>query len=113
MTAAPFPDRDAVANRLASFAEADQSFLKLLMENPVQDENLLEGLRVWLDRSTEAKFLNSLKLERIGEWIGVNAPARLQIRLNEVGKSSQHPAFKAFRDGLEKSGGLEKAFPKA
>ncbi|UVC11592.1 hypothetical protein IHQ71_13990 [Rhizobium sp. TH2] len=113
MTAAPFPDRDAVADRLASFVEADQSFLRLLMENPVQDDNLLEGLRLWLDRSAEAKFLNSLKLERTGEWIGANAPARLQIRLNEVGKSSQHPAFHAFRDGLEKSGGLEKAFPKA
>ncbi|MDB5553797.1 MAG: hypothetical protein JWL86_3781 [Rhizobium sp.] len=113
MTAAPFPDRDAVADKLASFAEADQSFLKLLMENPVQDENLLEGLRVWLDRSAEARFLNALKLERTGEWIGANAPARLQIRLNEVGKSSKHPAFKAFRDGLEKSGGFEKAFPKA
>ncbi|CAN7297593.1 hypothetical protein [Rhizobium sp. LjRoot254] len=113
MTAAPFPDRDAVADRLASFAEADQSFLKLLLENPVQDDNLLEGLRLWLDKSAEAKFLNSLKLERIGEWIGANAPARLQIRLNEVGKSSQHPAFHAFRDGLDKSGGMEKAFPKA
>ena len=113
MTVAPFPDRDAVADKLASFVEADQSFLKLLMETPAQDENLLEGLRVWLDRSAEARFLNSLKLERVGEWIGSNAPPRLQIRLTEVGKSSQHPAFHAFRDGLEKSGGLEKAFPKA
>ena len=113
MTAAPFPDRDAVAGKLASFAEADQSFLKLLMENPVQDENLLEGLRLWLDRSAEARFLNALKLERTGEWIGTNAPARLQIRLDEIGKSSQHPAFTAFRDGLERSGGLEKSFPKA
>lgn len=113
MTAAPFPDRDAVANRLASFAEADQSFLKLLMENPVQDENLLEGLLLWLDRAAEARFLHALKLERTGEWIGAHAPARLQIRLDEIGKSSQHPVFQAFRDGLEKSGGLENAFPKA
>jgi hypothetical protein len=112
MTAAPFPDRDAVADRLAAFGEVDQSFLKLLMENPVQDENLLEGLALWLNRSAEARFLNSLKINRTGEWIGGNAPARLQIRLSEASRSSQHPAFHAFREGLEKSGGLEKAFPK-
>lgn len=113
MTAAPFPDRDAVADRLSSFGEADQAFLKLLMENPVQDENLLEGLAFWLNRSAEARFLNSLKISRTGEWLGRNAPARLQIRLNETSRSSQHPAYHAFREGLEKSGGLEKAFPKA
>ena len=112
MTAAPFPDRDAVADRLASFAESDQAFLKLLMENPVQDENLLEGLALWLDRAAGARFLNALKIERTGEWLGTQAPARLQIRLNEIARSSQHPAFHAFRDGLDKSGGLEKAFPK-
>ena len=112
MTAAPFPDRDAVAVRLAAFGEVDQSFLKLLMENPVQDENLLEGLALWLNRSAEARFLNSLKISRTGEWIGSNAPARLQIRLSEAARSSQHPAFHAFREGLDRSGGLEKAFPK-
>jgi len=113
MTAAPFPDRDAVADRLAAFAETDQSFLKLLMENAVQDDNLLEGILLWLNRAANAKFLNALKLERAGAWLGNNAPARLQIRLLETARSSQHAAFIAFRDGLVKSGGLERAFPKA
>ena len=113
MTAAPFPDRDAVADKLESFGETEQSFLGLLMENPVQDENLLEGLALWLSRASEARFLNSLKIGRTGEWIGGNAPARLQIRLDEIARSSQHPAYQAFREGLEKSGGLTRAFPRA
>ena len=42
MTAAPFPDPDAVADRLAAFGEADQSFLKLQgriseLENQIAD----------------------------------------------------------------------------
>lgn len=113
MTTLPFPDRDAVAAKLTAFTEADQSFLKLLMENAAQDDNLLEGLLLWLDQAAEARILNSLKIAKIGEWIGANAPARLQIRLTETARSSQHPAYRAFRDGIERSGGFEKAFPKA
>ena len=58
-------------------------------------------------------MLNSLKLAKIGEWLGANAPSRLQIRLTETARSSQHPAYRAFREGFERSGGLEMAFPKA
>ena len=113
MTTLPFPDREAVAAKLTAFAEADQSFIKLLMENAAQDDKLLAGLLRWLDQAADARILNSLKLAKIGEWIGTNAPARLQIRLSEISKSSQHPAYRAFRDGIERSGGLEKAYPKA
>lgn len=113
MTSLPFPDRDAVAAKLTAFTEADRSFLKLLMENAAQDDNLLEGLLLWLDQAAGARILNSLKLEKTGEWLSASAPARLQIRLVEMSRSSQHPAFRAFRDGVEKAGGLEKAFPKA
>ena len=113
MTTLPFPDRDAVADKLTAFTETDQAFLKLLMENAAQDENLIEGLLLWLDQAAGARILNSLKLGRIGEWIGAAAPARLQIRLTEIARSSQHPAYRAFREGLEKAGGLERAFPKA
>jgi hypothetical protein len=113
MTTLPFPDRDAVAAKLTAFTEADQSFLKLLMENAGQDDNLLEGLLLWLDQAAEARILNSLKLANIGEWLGANAPARLQIRLTETARSSQHPVYRAFREGIERSGGFEKAFPKA
>lgn len=113
MTALAFPDREAVASKLTALTEADQSFLGLLMENAAQDENLLQGLRLWLDQAADARILNSLKLEKTGAWIGANAPARLQIRLDETAKSSQHPAYRAFRTGLERSGGLENSFPKA
>lgn len=113
MTAAPFPDREAVADKLTSFSEADRSFVLLLMENPVQDENLLEGIQLWLNRASGARILNTLKLDKAGEWLGSNAPARLQIRLMEAAKSSQHPAYAAFREGLQRSGGLESAYPKA
>ena len=113
MTAAPFPDRDTVADKLAAFAEADQSFLKLLMENPIQDENLLNGLTLWLNRATQARFLNSRLLSIAGEWLGNTAPNRLQMRLMELAKSSQHAAYTAFREGLTRSKGLERAFPKA
>ena len=108
-----FPDRDTVAAKIAALQEADQAYLQLLFENPVQDDALLEGLHVYLERASAAPFLNSLKLERTGEWIGLNAPSRLQIRLMEVARSSQHPAFAAFRNGLARSGGLERAYPKA
>ncbi|KPF52473.1 hypothetical protein IP85_19420 [Rhizobium sp. AAP116] len=108
-----FPDRDTVAAKIASMQEPDQAFLKLIFENPAQDDALLEGLYVYLEIASESRFLNSLKLERNGEWIGANAPARLQIRLMEAARSSQHPAFAAFRTGLNRSGGLERAYPKA
>ena len=113
MSTLPFPDREAVAARLTAFTEADQSFVRLLMENAAQDDNLVGGLLLWLDQAADARILNTLKLQKTGEWIGANAPARLQIRLSEIARSSQHPAYRAFREGVEKSGGLEKAFPKA
>jgi hypothetical protein len=112
MTAAPFPDREAVADKLRAFGDADQSYLRLLMENPIQDENLLDGLMLWLNRATEGRFLNSRLLAIAGEWLGNNAPARLQMRLMELAKSSQHAAYTAFREGLVRSRGLERAFPK-
>lgn len=108
-----FPDRETVADKFAALQDQDQSFLRLLFENAAQDDALLEGLHLYLDRASEARFLNSLKLERSGDWVGNNAPARLQIRLMEAAKSSQHPAFAAFRKGLQQSGGLERAYPKA
>ena len=111
--AATFPDRDSVAERLAAFGENDQPYLKLLMENSAQDDNLLEGLYRHLSLAAEARLLNSLKLEKLGEWLGSNAPARLQIRLMETARSSQHAAYQAFRTGLVRSGGLERAYPKA
>ncbi|MEW9615015.1 hypothetical protein AB3G45_14420 [Shinella sp. S4-D37] len=110
---AAFPDRETVADKLDALGEADQAYLRLLMENPQQDENLLEGLDVHLNRAAAARFLNSLKLERLGEWLGETAPARLQMRLTEAARSSQHAAHAAFRAGLTRSGGLEKAYPKA
>ncbi|WLR94628.1 hypothetical protein [Shinella zoogloeoides] len=110
---AAFPDRETVADKFAALGEGDEAYLRLLMENPLQDENLLEGLTVHLDRAASARFLNSLKLERLGEWLGEAAPARLQIRLTEIARSSQHAAHAAFRTGLARSGGLERAYPKA
>ncbi|WPE20548.1 hypothetical protein [Shinella zoogloeoides] len=110
---AAFPDRETVADKLGTLGEADQAYLALLMENPQQDENLLEGLDLYLNRAATARFLNSLKLEKLGEWLGEAAPARLQIRLMEAARSSQHAAYGAFRTGLTRSGGLERAYPKA
>lgn len=109
---ASFPDRDTVADKLSAFGEADQAFIRLLMENLEQDERMMEGLYRCLDIASEARFLNSLKLEKLGQWLGSEAPARLQMRLMEAARSSQHPAYQAFRTGLAKSGGLERAFPK-
>lgn len=108
-----FPDRDTVAEKIATLQDADQAFLRLLFETPSQDDALLDGLYLYLENASAAPFLNSLKLERTGEWIGNEAPARLQIRLMEAARSSQHPAFAAFRTGLSRSGGLERAYPKA
>ncbi len=112
-TPAAFPDRDTTATKLSNFGEADQAFVKLLMENPEHDENLIDGLQRHLDLAAEARFLNSLKLEKLGHWLGNEAPARLQMRLMGAARSSQHPAYQAFRAGLTISGGLERAFPKA
>jgi hypothetical protein len=108
---APFPDRDTVAEKLAALSEADKSYITLLMENPVQDDNLLEGLYRHLDIASGSRMLNSLKLETLGKWIGEAAPDRMQIKLMEAARSSQHPAYAAFRTGLTRSGGLEKAYP--
>src|SRR5690606_16277270 len=110
---AAFPDRETVADKLGTLGEADRAYLALLMENPQQDENLLEGLDLYLNRAAAARFLNSLKLEKLGEWLGEAAPARLQIRLMEAARSSQHAAYGAFRAGLTRSGGLDRAYPKA
>lgn len=110
---AAFPDRETVADKLGALGEGDRAYLALLMENPQQDKNLLEGLDLYLNRAATARFLNSLKLERLGEWLGETAPARLQIRLMEAARSSQHAAYGAFRAGLTRSGGLERAYPKA
>ena len=107
-----FADRDTIAAKLATLADGDRPVLALVMENPLQDKSLIEGLHHHLDQATKARFLNSLKLEGLGEWLGNAAPARLQIRLSEVAKSSQHPVYAAFRTGLTRSGGLERAFPK-
>ncbi len=112
-TPSSFPDRETVASKITAMTEEDQAWLKLLLENALQDENLLEGLHLFLNQQSQARFLNALKLEKCGEWFGSNAPARIQIRLHEVSKSSQHAAFATFRAGLTKSGGLERAYPKA
>ncbi|WP_105440410.1 hypothetical protein [Neorhizobium sp. T25_13] len=108
----PIGSRETVAESLSTFSAENQSWLMLLMDNPTSDDLLLDGLHLHLHNASEAKFLNSLKLQKCGEWIGDIAPARLQIRLMEAAKSSQHPAYSAFRDGLARSGGLERAYPK-
>jgi hypothetical protein len=83
------------------------------MENALQDDSLFEGLHRHLDLAADAPFLNTLKLEKLGEWLGNTAPVRLQIRLMEAARSSQHPAYAAFRTGLSRSKGLERAYPKS
>jgi len=109
----PIGSRETVAESLAGLSAEHQSWLALLMENPASDDLLLDGLHLYLDQESEARFLNSLKLQKCGEWIGNAAPARLQGRLMEAARSSQNPAYIAFREGLTKSGGLERAYPKA
>lgn len=113
MSTASFPDRETVAAKLSGLNDEDKSFLLLMFENPKQDESFAEGLFVHLESAAQSRFLNSLKLERCGEWLGNNAPARLQIRLMEISRSSQHAAYQAFRQGLVRSGGLERAYPKS
>lgn len=106
-------DRDAIADVIERFQTTDTAFLSLMMDNPQQDDALIDGLHRFLDRSAGARFLHTLKLEQRGFWLGNATPARLQIRLMEAARSSQHAAYQAFRTGLTKSGGLERAFPKA
>ena len=105
--------RETIAEGLTDLSDEKQGWLKLLMENPAQDDLMLAGLHLYLDKASEARFLNTLKLEKCGEWLGITAPDRLQIRLAEAAKSSQHPAYLAFKQGLTRSGGLERAYPKA
>ncbi len=109
----PIGNRETVAESLAGLSPDNQSWLQLMMDNAAFDETLLEGLHLYLGQASRAKLLNSLKLGQCGEWIGHTAPARLQIRLMETAKSSQHAAYIAFREGLTRSGGLERAYPKA
>lgn len=110
---APFPDRETVAVKLSALSDADKQWLKLLLENPAQDDALLDGLGLFINEAAQARFLNALKLSKAAEWLGENAPARLQMRLLETARSSQHAAFVAFREGLMKTGGPDRAFPKA
>lgn len=112
-TVSPIANRHTVADSLSGLSGENRSWLALLMDNPATDDTLLDGLRLYLDRQAQARFLNSLKLQKCGEWLGEAAPARLQVRLMEAARSSQHAAHAAFRDGLSWSGGLENAFPKA
>lgn len=112
-TVATIGNRENVADALASMTSENESWLKLMMENPSSDDALLDGLHLFLDRAAAGKFLNSLKLQKTGEWLGNAAPQRLQIRLSEAAKSSKHPAFAAFREGYDKSGGLQRAYPPA
>lgn len=109
----PIANHHTVADSLFGLSGENRSWLALLMDNPATDDTLLDGLRLYLDRQAQARFLNSLKLQKCGEWLGEAAPARLQVRLMEAARSSQHAAHAAFRDGLSRSGGPENAFPKA
>ncbi|MCB5201004.1 hypothetical protein LH464_00755 [Neorhizobium sp. T786] len=109
----PIANRHTVADSLSALSDENRSWLMLLMDTPTADAALLDGLHLYLDRQSEARLLNSLKLQKCGEWLGDTAPARLQVRLMEAAKSSQHAAHAAFRAGLARSGGLENAYPKA
>lgn len=106
-------DREMISARLSGFSETDRQWLQAVFDSPEQDDALLDGLHHFLDAAANAAFLNALKLERSGEWLGLNAPGRLQIRLMEAARSSQHPAYQSFRAGLTRSGGLERAYPKS
>lgn len=105
--------RETVAEALGGMLSDNQSWLQVMMDNPVSDDALLDGLHLYLHRASEGRFLNTLKLQKCGEWLGNTAPGRLQIRLMEAARSSQHPAYLAFREGLSRSGGMERAYPKA
>ncbi|OLP61506.1 hypothetical protein BJF93_00815 [Xaviernesmea oryzae] len=106
-------DRTVVADALATLDSANQMALSVLMQTPEGDEKLMDGLNHHLDRATKAKLLNTMKLEKLGHWLGETAPGRLQIRLMETARASHHPAFQAFRSGLVKTRALERAYPKA
>ncbi len=106
-------DTATVADTLRGLAETDKALLQVVFDNPEQDNVLFDGLALYLDRESGAPFLNTLRIERCGEWLGNSAPGRLQIRLMEAARSSQHPAYLALRTGLVRSGGLERAYPKA
>lgn len=104
---------DTIADKLRGLSEPDKSFLQLVFESAEHDNKLFDGIALHLDRESQAPFLNTLRLDRCGEWLGNTAPPRLQIRLMEAARSSQHPAYLALRAGLVRSGGLERAYPKA
>ncbi len=104
---------ETVSTRLTGFSETDRQWLAATLENAGHDDAMLDGLHLYLDIAANARFLNALKLEKAGEWLGNNAPGRLQIRLMEAARSSQHAAFQSFRQGLVRSGGLERAYPKS
>lgn len=106
-------DREAVSTRLTAFGEAEAQWFQVLFTNPAMDDALLEGLHHYLDDAASARFLNSMKVGRTAEWLGTNAPGRLQVRLLEAARSSQHPAYISFREGLRRSGGLERAYPRS
>lgn len=112
-TALPFPDRESLADTISALQEQDKAKLMLIMDNLAQDDVLMDGVLAFLERAANARILNTLKLEKTGEWFGNHAPARFQMRLMEAARSSQHAAWQAFRAGLARSGGLERAFPKA
>lgn len=112
-TVSPIGNRENVAAALAQLNAEQENWLRLMMENPASDDVLLDGVHLYLENASAARFLNSLKLQKCGEWVGDNAPGRVQIRLMEAAKSSQHPAYEAFREGLRKSGGVDRAYPKA
>lgn len=109
----PIGSRETIAEALSALTEEKQNWLRLLMDNPASDDLVLDGLHLYLDQASGASFLNSLKLKKCGDWFGNSAPARLQMRLSEAARSSQHPAYQAFREGLAASGGFERAYPKS
>lgn len=104
---------DSVASQLAMTSDADRETLETMMQNATMDAFFLDGLSRHLDQAAAAPFINALKLEKLGLWVGSTASARLQVRLMEISKSSLHPAYAAFRAGLVRSGGLQKAYPPA
>ncbi len=108
-----FPTRETIATKLSDLNDTNEAMIRSVFEKSDQDDLFLEGLYAYLDQEADARFLNSLKLSKVGEWVGNEAPDRLQIRIMEAAKSSQHGAYAAFREGLTKSGGLERAYPKS
>ncbi|WP_337266669.1 hypothetical protein [Oryzifoliimicrobium ureilyticus] len=110
---APHDSIDVIAAQLSLGTDEDHASLQATMNDAKLDDALIEGLYRYLDQAAAAPFINVMKLDKLGLWIGQKAPGRLQIRLMEVAKSSLHPSFAAFRGGLSKSGGLQRAFPTA